>query len=102
MPSSRNIRVGVDEKESPIFLRDFFSFRRNPIPLEDVEPVEEIVKHFVTGAMSFGSISKEAHEAMALAMNKLTPAVIRVKEERIPTVSMKPTMAFPCAVRPNR
>lgn len=92
----------VDEKESPIFLRDFFSFRRNPIPLEDVEPVEEIVKHFVTGAMSFGSISKEAHEAMALAMNKLTPAVIRVKEERIPTVSMKPTMAFPCAVRPNR
>ena len=58
----------VDEKESPIFLRDFFSFRRNPIPLEDVEPVEEIVKHFVTGAMSFGSISKEAHEAMALAM----------------------------------
>ena len=51
----------VDEKESPIFLRDFFSFRRNPIPLEDVEPVEEIVKHFVTGAMSFGSISKEAH-----------------------------------------
>ena len=61
----------VDEKESPIFLRDFFSFRRNPIPLEDVEPVEEIVKHFVTGAMSFGSISKEAHEAMALAMNKL-------------------------------
>ena len=61
----------VDEKESPIFLRDFFFFRRNPIPLEDVEPVEEIVKHFVTGAMSFGSISKEAHEAMALAMNKL-------------------------------
>lgn len=53
----------VDEKESPIFLRDFFSFHRNPIPLEDVEPVEEIVKHFVTGAMSFGSISKEAHEA---------------------------------------
>lgn len=61
----------VDEKESPIFLRDFFTFRRNPIPLDDVEPVEEIVKHFVTGAMSFGSISKEAHEAMALAMNKL-------------------------------
>ena len=49
----------VDEKESPIFLRDFFSFHRNPIPLEDVEPVEEIVKHFVTGAMSFGSISKD-------------------------------------------
>ena len=69
-------------------MRDFFSFHRNPIPLEDVEPVEEIVKHFVTGAMSFGSISKEAHEAMTLAMNKLNAVVIRVKEERIPTVSM--------------
>ena len=61
----------VDEKESPIFLRDFFSFRRNPIPLEDVEPVEEIVKHFVTGAMSFGSISKEAHEAMQGSIKKV-------------------------------
>lgn len=61
----------VDEKEAPIFLRDFFSFKRNPIDINKVEPVEEIVKHFVTGAMSFGAISKEAHEALALAMNKL-------------------------------
>ncbi len=61
----------VDEQEHPIFLRDFFTFRRNPIPIGQVEPVEEIVKHFVTGAMSFGAISKEAHEAMTLAMNKL-------------------------------
>ena len=61
----------ADEKEHPIFLRDFFSFKRNPIPVEEVEPVEDIVKHFVTGAMSFGAISKEAHEAMTLAMNKL-------------------------------
>lgn len=61
----------VDEKESPIFLRDFLHFTKNPIPIEQVEPVEEIVKHFVTGAMSFGAISKEAHEALALAMNKL-------------------------------
>ncbi len=61
----------VDEKESPIFLRDFFLFKRNPIPVDQVEPVESIVKHFVTGAMSFGAISKEAHEAIALAMNKL-------------------------------
>ena len=55
----------------PIFLRDFFDIKKNPIPLEEVEPVEEIVKHFVTGAMSFGALSKEAHEALALAMNKL-------------------------------
>ena len=61
----------VDEKEHPVFLRDFFRFRRQPIPVEQVEPVEEIVKHFVTGAISFGAISQEAHEALALAMNKL-------------------------------
>ncbi len=61
----------VDGKESEIFLRDFFDFKRNPIPIEEVEPVESIVRHFVTGAMSFGAISKEAHEALALAMNEL-------------------------------
>lgn len=61
----------VDDKQEPIFIRDFFSFRKNPISIDKVEPVEEIVKHFVTGAMSFGALSKEAHEAMALAMNAL-------------------------------
>lgn len=61
----------ADEKEEPIFLRDFFDFRRSPIDINEVEPVESIVKHFVTGAMSFGALSKEAHKALALAMNKL-------------------------------
>ena len=69
----------VDEKESPIFLRDFLTFKKVSTPLphregqvgESVEPVESIVKHFVTGAMSFGALSIEAHEALALAMNKL-------------------------------
>lgn len=74
----------VDEKESPIFIRDFLGFKRNvsttsspseenhtAIPIDEVEPVSEIVKHFVTGAMSFGALSKEAHEAICLAMNKL-------------------------------
>jgi glutamate synthase (NADPH/NADH) large chain len=61
----------VDEKASPIFIRDFFDFKRNPISIDEVEPVEDIVKHFVSGAMSFGALSKEAHEAIALAMNKL-------------------------------
>ena len=67
----------VDEKESPIFLRDFLTFKKAPVPLplgedeEAVEPVEAIVKHFVAGAMSFGALSKEAHEAICLAMNKL-------------------------------
>ena len=61
----------VDEKDSPIFIRDFLGFKRNPISIDEVEPVSEIVKHFVVGAMSFGALSKEAHEAICLAMNKL-------------------------------
>ena len=63
----------VDNAEKPIFLRDFFHFRKAavPTPIDDVEPVESIVKHFVTGAMSFGALSIEAHQALALAMNRL-------------------------------
>ncbi|MCF6176824.1 MAG: glutamate synthase large subunit [Victivallaceae bacterium] len=53
-------------------LRGLFKFKqRQSIPLAEVEPAAEIVKRFVTGAMSFGSISKEAHEAIAIAMNRL-------------------------------
>ena len=62
----------VDNKPNPVFIRDFFDFAtNNPISIDEVEPVESIVKHFVTGAMSFGAISIEAHEAIALAMNSL-------------------------------
>ncbi|MCD8181897.1 MAG: glutamate synthase large subunit [Bacteroides sp.] len=61
----------VDGKEAPIFLRDFLDFRRAPISIDKVEPVENILHRFVTGAMSYGSISREAHEAMAIAMNKI-------------------------------
>ena len=81
----------VDEKESPIFLRDFLTFKKVSTPLStregygrassardggaggeaEIEPVESIVRHFVTGAMSFGALSIEAHEALALAMNRL-------------------------------
>ena len=48
-----------------------FKFADEPIPLDEVEPVESIVKRFKTGAMSYGSISKEAHEALAIAMNRI-------------------------------
>ncbi len=60
-------------KESPIFIRDFLGWKKaaEPTPIDEVEPVESIVRHFVTGAMSFGALSIEAHEALALAMNKL-------------------------------
>ena len=61
----------VDNKTTPVFLRDFLTYRKNPINISEVEPLESITRRFVTGAMSFGSISKEAHEAMAVALNLL-------------------------------
>lgn len=54
------------------FLRNLFAFNsNNSIPVEEVESVDSIVKRFKTGAMSFGSLSKEAHEALAIAMNRI-------------------------------
>jgi glutamate synthase domain-containing protein 2/glutamate synthase domain-containing protein 1/glutamate synthase domain-containing protein 3 len=53
-------------------LRGLFRLKtENPIPIDEVEPAGEIVKRFATGAMSFGSISREAHEALAIAMNRI-------------------------------
>ena len=55
-------------------LRGLFEFRLDPavaVPLDEVEPAAEIVKRFATGAMSLGSISREAHETLAIAMNRL-------------------------------
>ncbi|MDX1721069.1 MAG: glutamate synthase-related protein, partial [Salegentibacter mishustinae] len=61
-----------DQSERLMTLRGMFKFRDlNPIPVEEVEPWTEIVKRFKTGAMSFGSISKEAHENLAVAMNRM-------------------------------
>ncbi|MBV8229426.1 MAG: glutamate synthase large subunit [Planctomycetaceae bacterium] len=65
----------VDEQgERLCTLRGLFAFkfdRCTPVPIEEVEPVESIVKRFATGAMSYGSISGEAHETLAIAMNRL-------------------------------
>ncbi|MGG7059766.1 glutamate synthase large subunit [Clostridium tertium] len=63
----------IDAEDSFITLRSLldFKFLSNPIPLDEVESVESIVKRFKTGAMSYGSISKEAHEALAIAMNRI-------------------------------
>ncbi len=65
----------VDEQNERLCtLRGLFEFRRDhctPIPIEEVEPVESIVKRFASGAMSYGSISAEAHETLAIAMNRL-------------------------------
>ena len=59
------------DNQKPGFIRGCFRFKKNPIPLDQVEPVENIMKRFVTGAMSYGSISKEAHETLAIAMNTI-------------------------------
>jgi glutamate synthase (NADPH/NADH) large chain len=68
----------VDEQSERLMtLRGLFRFRdaattgRRPIPLDEVEPVSEIVRRFSTGAMSYGSISQEAHETLAFAMNRI-------------------------------
>ncbi|HSR96758.1 MAG TPA: glutamate synthase large subunit, partial [Kofleriaceae bacterium] len=62
-----------DEDRALATLRGLFELRPvdAPVPLDEVEPVTEIVKRFVTGAMSFGSISAEAHETLAIAMNRM-------------------------------
>ncbi len=62
-----------DQSKHYCTLRGMLDFKvsPNPIPIEEVEPVENIVKRFKTGAMSYGSISKEAHEALAIAMNRI-------------------------------
>ena len=62
-----------DQSERLMTLRGLMAFRpdREPVPLEEVEPVSQIVKRFSTGAMSYGSISQEAHQTLAIAMNRL-------------------------------
>ncbi len=60
-----------DDTASPGFIRGLLRIKSNPIPVEEVEPKEKIMRRFVTGAMSYGSISREAHETMAVAMNKI-------------------------------
>ncbi|MGO9381569.1 MAG: glutamate synthase large subunit [Mycobacterium sp.] len=67
-------RLVDDQSERMASLRGLLKFRadvRPPVPLEEVEPASEIVKRFSTGAMSYGSISAEAHETLAIAMNRL-------------------------------
>lgn len=64
---------GLVDKQNgtPAFLRGFLKTKKNPISIDEVEPIENIMRRFVTGAMSYGSISKEAHEALAVAMNAI-------------------------------
>ena len=66
--------LDAEEQENPVTLRSMWTIDQNgrkPVPLSEVEPVSSIVKRFKSGAMSFGALSEEAHETIAIAMNKL-------------------------------
>ena len=81
--STRNKRYDIfkryttkvnDQSKTLMTLRGLFQFKegeRTPIAIEEVEPISEIVKRFSTGAMSYGSVSQEVHETLAIAMNRL-------------------------------
>ncbi len=70
-PRFKEFTAAADARRESVFLRDLLDFKRSPIDIGQVEPVEDIVRRFVVGAMSFGALSIEAHEAIALAMNRL-------------------------------
>ena len=63
----------IDEELNPVHIRGLidFNYPEKGIPIDEVESVDSIVKRFKTGAMSYGSISEEAHETMAIAMNMI-------------------------------
>src|SRR5205823_5474776 len=70
-------KVSNEQSERLLTIRGLFRIKsaeeddRKPVPIEEVEPAKEIVKRFATGAMSFGSISREAHTTLAIAMNRI-------------------------------
>ncbi len=71
-PKFKEFSSMVDQQNrKPAFIRGCFKFKNNPIPLDQVEPEEEILKRFVTGAMSYGSISIETHQVLAITMNTI-------------------------------
>ena len=81
-----------DQSRRMATLRGLFEFRDlQPIDLDEVEPAVEIVKRFATGAISLGSISREAHETMAIAMNQLARAATPAKAARISTAILSTT-----------
>ena len=82
-------RLVDDQSERMATLRGLFELKpdRDPIPLEEVEPVENLFRRFATGAMSYGSISAEAHETLAIAMNRIGGKSNTVKAAKIGAVT---------------
>ena len=91
------------ENRKPLFLRGCVNLKKgNPVPLDEVEPEEAIMKRFVTGAMSYGSISKEAHEALAIAMNAIGGRSNTGEGGRMPKGSSQEPMAAAREVQSSR
>ena len=99
-------RLVDDQSERMASLRGLLKFRgdvRPPVPLDEVEPASEIVKRFSTGAMSYGSISTEAHETLAIAMNRLGGrSNTRRGRRRRQTIRATTPMATGAAARSSR
>ncbi|WP_424362512.1 glutamate synthase-related protein [Methylocystis parvus] len=96
-----------EQDERLLNLRGMFRIRsaedgRKPVPLEEVEPATEIVKRFSTGAMSFGSISREAHTTLAIAMNRIGGKSNTGEGGEEPIASSRCRTATRCARRSSR
>ena len=95
-----------DQAKRLATLRGLFELKtgaRPPVPIDEVEPVSEIVKRFSTGAMSYGSISKEAHENLAIAMNRIGGALEHRRGRRGPRPLRAATRTATCgAARSSR
>ena len=93
-----------DQTRKRATLRGLFELKlaATPIPLDEVEPVESILKRFATGAMSYGSISQEAHETLAIAMNRIGGKSTRAKAAKIPRATCPTRMAIRGGARSSR
>ncbi|WP_398286454.1 glutamate synthase-related protein [Sphingomonas daechungensis] len=101
----RDFAAGVnDQSRRLLTIRGLLQFKpAGPaVPLEEVEAASEIVKRFATGAMSFGSISREAHTTLAIAMNRIGGKSNTGEGGRSATASRRFRTAIPCGLRSSR
>lgn len=97
--------MAQDSLDNPVTLRSMWQIDQagnKAVPISEVEPVSAIVKRFKSGAMSFGALSEEAHETIAIAMNRLAPAVTLVRVARTATGLRSAPTVRTVTVRSNR
>jgi glutamate synthase (NADPH/NADH) large chain len=93
-----------EQSERLLTIRGLMELKKadTPLDISEVEPADEIVKRFATGAMSFGSISREAHTTLAIAMNRIGGARTPARAARNPTASSRCPTAIRCAAASSR